>query len=583
MASAQTQVNKRAEWFVNDRFGMFVHWGVYSGAEGYWKGEKIRNDNDYSEWIQYRNRIDKEEYLTLLNRFDWEKIDPEEWVVLAKKAGMKYVTLTAKHHDGFALWNSAANAYNIATYAPGRDIVKELSEACKKHGLKMGLYYSHWVDWEHPYGWDHTKEIYPISAENYDQYWQKKVMPQMRELLTNYGDIGLIWFDMWVHHSETIVSKAQLGELKNMIRELQPNCLINSRLGLSIEEEPDVDFRTLGDNQLGNFKFEYPWQTPATVAHSWGFHATEEKWKSTSTLLRNLIYNVALNGNMMLNIGPRANGEVPHEIESRLLEMGDWLADYGASIYGAKAFDLPVRAHDWGTLTTRTDLKGKTLLYLHVFNWPLENKLTLTGIVNAPTSVYPMNKTDNTLAFDFAKGMLQINLPKKAPNPYASVLVLEYDQYPEVWPNVVAETVTGGFSLAPKNAKEILVDIQPKSHNGTIPEFVEVTQKSEFSWEVVTNTSEKTAIDLSYACSYENPHGKITLTIDNKTMDYSIISTPKTVGEPNQNWVIDSFESHRLGEFDLIGSGKHTISLLVEPQPEKPLKFQWLWIQKLAQ
>ena len=185
---SQNQTNQRAKWFTDARFGMFIHWGVYSGAEGYWKGEKLRNDNNYAEWLQYRNRIEKEEYLTLLNRFDWNEIDPEKWVILAKKSGMKYVTLTAKHHDGFGLWDSKTSNYDLGNYtSPKRDIVKELADACKKHGLKLGLYYSHWVDWEHKYGWDHTREIDGITPEEYDIYWQEKVIPQMRELLTKYS------------------------------------------------------------------------------------------------------------------------------------------------------------------------------------------------------------------------------------------------------------------------------------------------------------------------------------------------------------------------------------------------------------
>ena len=222
----------------------------------------------------------------------------------------------------------------------------------------MGLYYSHWVDWEHPYGWDHTKEIYPIEDLQYNHYWQEKVMPQMRELLTNYGDIGMVWFDMWIHHSRTIVTKEQLLQLKSMIRELQPDCLINSRLGLSIDEDPDVDFRTLGDNQLGTLKLDYPWQSPATVAHSWGYHALENQWKSSTTLLKNLINNVSLNGNMMLNIGPRANGDVPFEIEQRLKTIGDWLEANGESIYGAGGFDLEKDQHDWCQITARQDEEG---------------------------------------------------------------------------------------------------------------------------------------------------------------------------------------------------------------------------------
>src|SRR6056297_343500 len=223
LASAQKFTNERAQWFTDARFGMFIHWGIYSGAEGFWKGEKLRNDNDYAEWIMYRNRIDKDEYLTLLDRFDWNEIDPEEWVILAKKSGMKYVTITAKHHDGFGLWDSKVSDFDLGNYTD-RDIIKELSEACQKHGLKLGLYYSHWVDWEHESGWDHTKALDDFTSEDYDRYWQEKVIPQVRELLTNYGDISMLWFDMWIHHSETIVTKEQLLQLKSLIRDLQPGC-----------------------------------------------------------------------------------------------------------------------------------------------------------------------------------------------------------------------------------------------------------------------------------------------------------------------------------------------------------------------
>ena len=173
----------------------------------------------------------------------------------------------------------------------------------------------------------------------------------MKELLSNYGEISLIWFDMWLHHSETVVTKQQLFQLKNLIREMQPNCLINSRLGLSIDEDEDVDFRTLGDNQLGKYKYDYPWQTPATVAHSWGYNSSENEWKSTTSILRSLIGNVSLNGNLMLNIGPTSNGSVPYEIEKRFEEVGNWLANYGKSVYDACAFDLRNDLHDWGLTT----------------------------------------------------------------------------------------------------------------------------------------------------------------------------------------------------------------------------------------
>jgi alpha-L-fucosidase len=581
--NAQEQTGERAKWFVDDRFGMFIHWGVYSGAEGIWKGEKLRNDNDYAEWIQYRNRISKEEYLTLLDRFDWNAIDPEEWVLLAKKAGMKYVTLTAKHHDGFALWDSQTSHYNIANYSsPKRDIVKELAAACKKHGLKLGLYYSHWVDWEHQYGWDHTDEIYGLSAEDYDQYWQEKVIPQVRELLTNYGDIGLLWFDMWVHHSTTVVTKAQLTQLKNLIRELQPNCLINSRLGLSIEEDSDVDFRTLGDNQLGNEKLDYPWQSPATVAHSWGFHALENQWKSTTTLLKSLINNVSLNGNFMLNIGPRANGEVPYEISKRLEEVGNWLAVNGESIYGSEAFNLTTDQHDWGSMTCKKLPNGQLKLYLHVYNWPLDKQLNVTGIKTAPSKVYLLaDKSNSPIPFNHQEVLTNISLPSKAPDSYISVVVIEYDQMPEVVKGLTAIAVAGGYSLQPKNAISTKgnATMEPASRYGTIPPHALIKEQQNYIWKIYVEKPCKLFADISYSSQKENEDSKIILKVKNTSLTYPLKPTGKTVGEPKADWVIDNFKTSRIGQINFESPGFYDIQIEVVPAQGSEIRLNWFWLE----
>lgn len=580
----QSQVNKRAQWFVEARFGMFIHWGVYSGAEGIWKGEKLRNDNDYAEWIYYRNRISKNEYLTLLDRFDWESINPEEWVILAKKAGMKYVTLTAKHHDGFALWDSKVSDYDLGDYTnPKRDIVKELAEACKKHGLKLGLYYSHWVDWEHQYGWDHTKEIYKITPEQYDSYWQEKVIPQMRELLTNYGPIGTIWFDMWVHHSRTIVTKEQLMQLKNLIRELQPDCLINSRLGLSVEEDPDVDYRTLGDNQLGSMKLEYPWQSPATVAHSWGYHSLDTDWKSTTTLITSLINNVSLNGNFMLNIGPNGNGKVPYEISQRMLEMGEWLDVNGESIYNAGAFDLRKDLHDWGRITCKPLDDGSYRLYLHVFNWPYNNKLSLTGVTVKPQKVYILgDKSKRLLKTNHSEVLTEIFLPALQPDPLISVVVLEYERKPEVINNLVAKTIDGGYSLTFKNIISENGDgiFRSKERGGTVPEHILVDGKYQSSWKIYVDTPGKIKIDASYSFKGTKPSGSITVNAVDSNLKHVTKPTGMTVGEPNQNWQIGNFTSHAIGSIDFPKKGIYEISMEIKPDKDAPINFQWLWMKK---
>ncbi len=581
-SQAQVHTNERAEWFTDARFGMFIHWGVYSGAEGIWKGEKLRNDNDYAEWIYYRNRIARDEYLTLLDRFDWESIDPEQWVLLAKKAGMKYVTLTAKHHDGFALWDSQVSEYDVAEFTkPKRDIVKELADACHKHGLKLGLYYSHWVDWEHPDGWDHSKEIYGISAEDYDRYWQEKVIPQIRELLTNYGEVGLLWFDMWVHHSTTCVTKEQLLQLKGLIRELQPDCLVNSRLGLSIEEDSDIDYKTLGDNQLGSKKEEFPWQSPATVAHSWGFSAYEKQWKSTTTLLQNLIGNVSLNGNMMLNIGPRANGDVPFEIEQRLQAMGEWLSINGESIYGSQAFDLVRDQHDWGKITCRKNQDGTARLYLHVYNWPLSHKLAVTGIQEQAVKAYLLADPEKAALAINTQGVVTVlDLPEKAPDPMVSVVVLEYDSYPSTVDGLVAQSVYGGFSLTPGKALESSGStlLNPPSRRGTVPAHIAVSEKSSYSWRIYVDRPMNLNIDVSY--SFQEEAGKGTITVNSQAGSLKAVFKPTGmfVGEPNSGWQIDSFDSHRLGQLIFPEPGYYDITLEVRPGKGEEIGFQWLWL-----
>ena len=578
----QKNTNERAKWFTDARFGMFIHWGVYSGAEGYWKGEKLRNDNDYAEWILYRNSIDRDEYVTLLDRFLWDEIDPEEWVILAKKSGMKYITITAKHHDGFALWDSKVSDYDLGNYTnPKRDIIAEMAEACKKHGIKLCLYYSHWVDWEHPLGWDHTREIYKISESDYDRYWQQKVIPQITELLTNYGEISMLWFDMWIHHSESIVTKEQLMQLKSLIRELQPNCLVNSRLGLSIEEDPDIDYKTLGDNQLGDKEEDFPWQSPATVAHSWGFHSSDSEWKSTTTLLKSLIGNVSLNGSFMLNIGPRANGEVPYEISQRMLEMGKWLQVNGESIYGAEAFELNKDLHDWGKITCKQD--GNIFkLFLHVYNWPLNKHLNLTGITANPEKIYVLaDKQKSPLSYSHSGAFTQINLPNDQPDPYVSVVVVEYQSKPEIKDELVAKTSDNGYSLLPgnQNPQPESMEITPPAKYGTVPAFVTADGVTDFSWKIYVDKPGTKRVDVSYSFQGNRNNSQIVLKAAGQSMYHSVHPTGQTVGEPNQNWHIDNFESNKIGTINFPEPGYYTIELSIQPTEKDPIKFQWLWIK----
>lgn len=566
--------SSRTEWFEDARYGMFIHWGLYSAAEGLWKGEPLRYANNYAEWIRYRNRISKEEYGELAKRFVWDKIDPEEWVLLAKKSGMKYVIITSKHHDGVALWDTKVGDYSLPKLSgTNRDIIKEIAEACRKHDMKLGFYYSHWLDWEHPYAWDHNQELTGhVTDEQFNQYWQEKAIPQMRELLTNYGDIAIMWFDMWIPYEETIFKKEQLEQAVALIRELQPNCLINSRLGLPTDAKY-VDFETLGDNQFGTQYVDHPWETPGTVAHSWGYNGQEKNWKSTGQLFESLISNVALNGGFTLNIGPRADGTVPYESISRLNDIGQWLEQYGEALYDNTGLNLPIDQHDWGKITRS---RKENTVYLHVFNWPLDKKLRVSGITSEPQKAeLLLANGSQPLSFEQYGPLLHIALPPQQSDPFVSVIRLTYTDDLSTDPSIVAASTFGGFALTGGNAfnKE---DLAPIKSDPTRPAHVQ-TAGEEITWALYLPEAGTYHLDLS-AHNPTKENIAVTIQIDGKTIQASIEPNGQVVAEPNENNYTDEFVDHRVGEIHISEAGKYEVTF--QAQGNAPLWLNRIWIEK---
>ncbi|WP_312790832.1 alpha-L-fucosidase [Sphingobacterium sp.] len=567
---------EKSAWFKDARFGMFIHWGLYSAAEGLWKGEPLRYMNNYAEWLRYRNRVSKEEYGTLAKRFDWSKIDPEQWVLLAKEAGMKYIIITTKHHDGVALWDTNVGNYSLPKLSgTNRDVIKDIAEACKKHGMKLGFYYSHWIDWEHPYGWNHQQELSGhVTDAQYNQYWQQKVIPQLRELMSNYGDIALIWFDMWIPYQKSIIKKEQLAQVVKLIRELQPNCLINSRLGLPTDAE-NVDFETLGDNQFGSNYIAHPWETPGTIAHSWGYNGQENEWKSTSQIFQSLISNVSLNGGFTLNIGPRADGTVPYESVSRLHDVGNWLSTYGTSIYGATGLDLKNNHFDWGYLTTKTE-DNKTAVYAHVFNWPLDHKLRITGIKSIPVQVSLLNGTSATsLKYDQNLSLIHIELPAKQPDHFVSEIKLTFDGPLILDKNTIPESTFGGFSL--KSSNSLNAGLNIVRYNGKNPTHAILNGNTKINWELTIPEAGTYSLDLSA----HNPNKEnitFEVSVDNQQLKGNFAPTQKMVVEPNENNYTEEFVEMRIGKFKFDKPGKYMVSFSNQQQP---FWFNWLWLDKV--
>lgn len=356
----------RLNWWRDVKFGMFIHWGVYSIPAGQWKGEDIPG---IGEWIMLRAEIPVQEYEQLATEFNPIHYDAEQIVQLAKRAGQKYIVLTSKHHDGFCMYKSEQTDYNIVDGTPfGRDILKELADACQREGIKLGLYYSQTQDWHHPNGYGNTWD-FDDSQQDFDDYIQNYVKPQVTEILTNYGPICLIWFD-----TPKIITEEQSRSLLELVHGIQPDCLVCGRLGNALG-----DYATAQDNAIpDDLKADLDWETPATINDTWGFKTHDHNWKSTETLVRNLVDIVSKGGNYLLNIGPDAEGNIPEPSVERLTEMGQWMDKNGDSIYGTRPG--PVQGLAW-CRTTKKD----NIIYLHIFDWIDDGKfvLPLTGIKSA--------------------------------------------------------------------------------------------------------------------------------------------------------------------------------------------------------
>ena len=311
--SAALEASKK--WFREAQYGMMVHWGLYSLLGGEWKGKVMPG---IAEWAQAYFRISNAEYSKLAKIFNPIYFNADEWVQLARDAGMKYIVFTSKHHDGFAMFRSKVSKYNIVDATPfGRDVVGELAEACRRHGLRLGLYYSQDLDWHEPDGggythpddwcgglasWTNSWDFPDRSKKNFTRYFEEKSKPQVREILTQYGDLALIWFDIGF-----TLTKEQSNELYNMVRSLQPGCLINSRIGCG-----KCDYTSSGDNEIPrDDKSGMLYETCATINESWGYKPTDQKWKSAEVIRANREHLKKIGANYLLNVGPDALGRIP--------------------------------------------------------------------------------------------------------------------------------------------------------------------------------------------------------------------------------------------------------------------------------
>ena len=387
---------KRLRWFQNARFGMFIHWGISSLL-------------GRGEWAMYRERIPREEYAELAKRWRPRRYAPDEWVAVAKSAGMHYIVLTTRHHDGYSLFESKVSEFTSAKTAPGRDIVQEFVRACRKGGMKIGFYYS-LLDWRFP--------AYFAGPEKDPSGWAKLVEyvhAQVRELMTQYGKIDILWYDgAWPYDARAWRSV----KLNRMVRKLQPHILINNRSKL-----PE-DFDT-PEQHVARSKSGRAWETCMTMNDHWACWRQDHNWKSTRQLVMNLMRATSGSGNYLLNVGPKPNGTIPQASVKRLREMGEWMKVNGESIYGCGASPFP------GGSVGATTAKGSTV-YLHIFYWAGE-EICIAGVKNKVKSATLLATGKKLTVWqepDSARLFIR-GLPKKPPDPYDSVMVLKLQGKPE--------------------------------------------------------------------------------------------------------------------------------------------------------
>lgn len=421
----EEEYRSRMQWWKDAKYGMFIHFGLYSILGGEYNGEVTPK---IAEWIQNTLKIPLADYKKLMEKFNPQQFNADEWASIAKAAGMKYMVVTAKHHDGFALFDSKVSDYDVMNTPFKRDIIKELKEACHKQGLKFGLYYSHVIDWEDPnaYVGDkgltdrmNTVDFDPVKMDR-SVYLKEKSFPQLKELLTNYGTIDIIWFDMGKGLNDD-----EIRQFVKVSRELQPNIIISSRVGdemapKEINKDMLFDFYTPNDNYFTGDQLAIPFEMAGTTNGSWGYRKTDHEWRQPNMILSSLIASASRNGNYLLNVGPSGTGEIPLEAVKNLKIAGEWLKKYGESVYDTKPSPFPWN-YNWGYVTQKPNK-----LYLNISDWPVNNQIDLNGLITKIDAVHVLGNS-KLIKFNQEGRFLKIDLSNVEKNELITTLVVDYN------------------------------------------------------------------------------------------------------------------------------------------------------------
>ena len=543
---------QRIQWWRDAKFGMFIHWGIYSLPGGEWKGHQI---SGYAEHLMRKERISRKEYLQLAHRFKPVKFNAEEWVRHAQDAGMKYFIITAKHHDGFALFNSTVSDFDIIDQTPfKRDPMAELAAACKKMGMKFGFYYSHAFDWEHPDApgndWEYNNpggdkllgganwyDAHPEWLPKAIKYVDQKAIPQIKELLTTYHP-DILWFDT--------PHKLPLSEnirILKAIRETDPNVVVNGRLVRSTTVNFG-DYRNTADRPAEFFPVEGDWEAIPTTNESYGYHQFDSTHKPVSHFVQLLVNAISRGGNLLMNIGPKGDGAFDTKDLSILQGIGKWISQNKESIDAGKS---PLPLQSWGVSTIK-----ENKLFLHVLNWPADGKLYVGGLKTPVAKTYFLAERNTQLATKKLNGRdLLIEVPKKAPDTINTVIVLELSGKVEVEPiRYVASNipVTRLLAFDATQRGQGFAFGDGKTNRYYVEGWKNKDQS--LSWKIRTGNDSRYRIVIKFLTS-ENSGGDYQLNVDDAyEFGYSVNSS-------NSSQVI----TQELAELD-INEGTHVISLL---------------------
>lgn len=481
------QRDRRMAWWREARFGMFIHWGLYSIPAGTWKGKTY---SGASEWLIAQAGIPIQDWEPLQQQFNPVNYDPRAWARAAKAAGMKYVVITSKHHEGFALWDAPATTWDVAGTPYQRDLLKPLVEACRAEGLRIGFYYSI-MDWHHPdylprKAWDPR----PGVPGDFPRYvaWMKS---QLRDLLTRYGKIDVLWFDgEW----ENTWTDAAGIELERMVRQIQPEIIINNRVAHSRSNAPDApgDFGTPEQEIPANGFPGQDWESCMTMNGSWGFHASDTNWKSPAQLIQNLVECTSKGGNYLLNVGPTSLGEIPTASLTRLRDVGEWMGRHGEAVYGAGAGPFP-RALPWGRVTR----KGNHL-YAVIFD-PDATEVTLTGLdarLGRPAGVGDLAEADVRL--DETPGGPRLNVPEVDNGGLSRVVRLPLLTEPTVTVVPIRPDPDGHFLLSATEAEVRGTNARYEPEKQAIGFWTR--QADELVWDVEVPAPGVYAVEIELAC-----------------------------------------------------------------------------------